>query len=99
MAVLIESMEMPRKCIRCPVNLYGRCLVNDDKDVGKATADAVRDKDCPLVQAADVRPVVRGKWKRNERGNYNCSNCKSEHNAVFGFNYCPNCGADMREEG
>ena len=48
------------------------------------------------VPAADVRPVVRGKWKRNERGNYNCSNCKSEHNAVFGFIFCPNCGADMR---
>ena len=49
MAVLIKGMEMPRKCIRCPVNVYGRCLVNDDKDVSKATADAVRDKDCPLV--------------------------------------------------
>lgn len=49
MSVLIKGMEMPRKCIRCPVNVYGRCLVNDDKDVSKATADAVRDKDCPLV--------------------------------------------------
>lgn len=50
------------------------------------------------IPAADVRPVVRGKWERNERGNYICSNCKSEHNAVFGFIFCPNCGADMREE-
>lgn len=49
MSVLIKGMEMPRKCIRCPVNVYGRCLVNDDKDVSEATAYAVRDKDCPLV--------------------------------------------------
>ena len=49
MSVLINGMEMPRKCIRCPVNVYGRCLVNDDKDVSEATAYAVRDKDCPLV--------------------------------------------------
>lgn len=49
------------------------------------------------LPAADVREVVPGSWKRNERGNYNCSNCKSEHNAVFGFIFCPNCGADMRE--
>lgn len=49
------------------------------------------------LHAADVRPVVSGKWKRNERGNYNCSNCKSEHNAVFGFIFCPICGAMMGE--
>ena len=49
MSVLIKGMKMPSKCIRCPVNLYGRCLVNDDKDVSEATADAVRYKDCPLV--------------------------------------------------
>ena len=49
MSILIKGMEMPRKCIRCPVNLYGRCLVNDEKDISKAAADAVRDEDCPLV--------------------------------------------------
>ena len=49
------------------------------------------------IPAADVRPVVRARWKRNERGNYNCSNCKGEYNAVFGFFFCPNCGARMEE--
>ena len=105
MALLIESMEMPRKCIRCPVNLYGRCLVNDDKDVGKATADAVRDKDCPLVPAADVRPVVRGRWIKHNAthvqkgGMYLECSCCHEYITVLGhvFDYCPNCGADMRE--
>lgn len=49
------------------------------------------------IPAADVQKVKRGKWKRNDRGNYNCTNCKSEYDAVFGFAFCPNCGADMRE--
>ena len=53
MAILIKGMGMPSKCIRCPVNVYGRCLVNDDKDVIKATADAVRDKDCPLIEVPE----------------------------------------------
>lgn len=38
---------------------------------------------------------LRGKWIRNERGNYVCSNCKCEREAVFGLFFCPNCGANM----
>lgn len=49
MSIQIKCMEMPRKCSDCLVLVYGRCLVNDDKDVSKAMADAVRDEDCPLV--------------------------------------------------
>ena len=26
-----------------------------------------------------------------------CSSCKSAFNNLIGFNFCPNCGADMRE--
>ena len=53
MGLYINGMEMPNKCIRCPVNVYGRCLVNNDKDVSEATADAVRDKDCPLIEVPE----------------------------------------------
>ena len=49
-----------------------------------------------FIDLREIHHVVHGKWGRNERGNYNCSNCKSEYNAVFGFAFCPNCGADMR---
>ena len=49
MSILINSMEMPRKCSDCPVLVYGRCLVNDDKDVSDAASNAVQDRDCPLV--------------------------------------------------
>ena len=54
--------------------------------------------------AADVRPVVRGRWEwdvLDGTPGYRpvvlcCSNC---HRVSFsGWDYCPNCGADMREE-
>ena len=60
------------------------------------------------IPAADVRPVVRGKWIIEAHRTYyetRCSVCgiKSfvsiEPKDVISFcNYCPNCGADMREE-
>lgn len=71
-------------------------------------ADLVND-----IPAADVRPVALGKWvemfdhdeypARNHW--FCCSVCG--HIAPFGrmsdtelhTNFCPNCGADMREEG
>lgn len=51
------------------------------------------------LPAADVKPVVRGKWERRNWGfDYDCcSVCGYEHRYAGTFNYCPNCGADMRE--
>ena len=50
--------------------------------------------------AADVRPVVRGKWiwtvaDDEYLGEYWKCNLCGEHSYI-GYNYCPNCGADMR---
>ena len=61
---------------------------------------------CPefaQIPAADVRPVVRGKWSTVYddfmKSNYDtCSCCGKEYFGANGFNFCPNCGADMREE-
>lgn len=55
------------------------------------------------IPAADVRPVVRGRWKKcvGENGVTSacrCSLCGFEDNRFSVFNYCPNCGACMREE-
>ena len=47
------------------------------------------------IPAADVRPVVRGKWVRSGEIMY-CNNCK--YIAFNPHKFCPNCGADMREE-
>ena len=49
---------------------------------------------------ADMRPVVRGKWIW--RGfNIKCPFCKFEpqfDSTEPLYNYCPNCGADMRKQ-
>ena len=59
------------------------------------------------LPAADVRPVVRGKWECKEgAGQYyevRCSVCGSRppqdySGWVVESNFCPNCGADMRSE-
>ena len=58
------------------------------------------------IPAADVRPVVRGKWKLDsdpgEPWRYVCNICgEKTKDTVMGkprANYCPHCGADMRGE-
>ena len=52
--------------------------------------------------AADVRPVVRGKWECADDEDFSqphvrCSNCGEYYFAWYRkFPFCPNCGADMR---
>ena len=63
------------------------------------------------LPAADVRPVVRGKWEEREvftaKGNVDmlqsafCPVCKRYHTTPYSYfftvyAFCPNCGADMR---
>ena len=67
------------------------------------------------IPAADVRPVVRGKWipdydyaeydydgstplpePRKFQDGWQCSLCGGYMSSET--NFCPNCGADMREE-
>jgi len=59
------------------------------------------------IPAADVRPVVRGKWtdKRTieHDGEWYCTACGKEITIYMGadredrYAYCPNCGARMEE--
>ena len=49
------------------------------------------------IPAADVRPVVRGKWENTGSDVWKCSACGygiMPWNA--GVNFCPNCGAKMQ---
>ena len=48
------------------------------------------------IPAADVRPVVRGKWI-SKYPLSTCSVCVKSMILCDFANYCPNCGADMRE--
>ena len=86
-------------CQDCPFlksPLYGGCRIDDF---------------IASIPAADVRPVVRGKWLNDfcGKGRFSkrivqCSLCGNfldldGVNAGRGdANYCPNCGADMRED-
>ena len=52
----------------------------------------------PTVEAKEV---VHGKWIYNEYYTWECGNCGFHPFKGFipkepGFNYCPNCGCDMR---
>ena len=57
------------------------------------------------IPAADVVPVVHGRWiSKNPRGyawTFVCSNCGYVDGYPFNdrHNYCPNCGAKMESEG
>mgnify|MGYP006916231692 CR=1 FL=1 len=50
------------------------------------------------LPAADVRPVVRGKWISCGYSGARCDQCGNQCHEFFDQNFCPNCGADMREE-
>lgn len=52
------------------------------------------------IPAADVRPVVRGRWEP-DRGWFGCSCCGGspiidKYDEPYLSDFCPHCGADMR---
>jgi DNA polymerase II large subunit len=51
-----------------------------------------------VVTCADVRPVVRGKWEYISLMTVKCSNCQETFRELEWDNFCPHCGADMREK-
>lgn len=77
-------------CYFCSVHL------KDDSPCDEKCADYMKFMEIP---AADVRPVVRGKWIDHQEGRWiyaKCSECGTVHDVKS--NFCPSCGADMREE-
>ena len=60
------------------------------------------------IPAADVRPVVKAHWTDHRTiehdGEWYCTACGKEITIYMGadrkdrYNFCPNCGADMRGE-
>ena len=89
MAEYIER-EAALKCI-CSGCFEGD--MNGNGFCGIPCDDYKRISDLP---AADVRPVVRGKWEYNPGDNIPyCSECMMPQDSEC--NFCPNCGADMRQ--
>ena len=64
--------------------------------------DCIAPENYEPAPAADVRPVVRGRWieKPYLLGTTNvCSVCGENYGMPHGkYNFCPNCGADMKGE-
>ena len=50
------------------------------------------------IPAADVREVVRASWGNPNPYTAQCTNCGMLFWKGYPANFCPNCGADMREE-
>lgn len=92
--------KLPSSCECCPCN--------DDNYRCGATGESFdyyfdehRMTSCPLKQLSDVRENVKGEWLpdmiydgEDEWCFVECSNCK--YRADKHYNFCPNCGADMR---
>lgn len=74
-----------------------RALLNDaPEQVSYSREDAA---DCiRYMDAADVAPVVHGRWKVVEGTIENavCSICNRHFQSYYeAYHYCPNCGAKM----
>ena len=78
-----------------------------NRAIGLCEADIV-DVQCLIngQPAADVAPVVHGEWVDHMCRDWHCSECgkKVPRQVYFDgycyddkLNFCPNCGADMRE--
>jgi hypothetical protein len=74
------------------------------KDFGKplvmAPGLAVRQIDA--IPSADVVTVVHGRWEEADDGDgVVCSVCREDFCTIYleteRFNYCPNCGAQMKD--
>ncbi len=70
-----------------------------DDQLGFITMEDIIDQ-LDYVPAADVRPVVRGKWgtDRFKMERMICSECGVVLEWSKINNFCPNCGADMRKK-
>ena len=52
-----------------------------------------------IIPEGDAKPVVRGEWIHHKGGysdHYECTVCKKAIVLTGRWNFCPNCGADMR---
>ncbi len=94
-AIKARKRSCNKNCLECDFAIEGDSWCEGEVFV----VDLLR------IPPADVRPVVHGKWifdceRKMHDGwtyrQYHCSAC--EFQMIGGnHNFCPNCGADMRE--
>ena len=71
--------------------------IHNHYEVRNPEQNALMDEVSMLIfrlPAADVRPVVRGKWKQYRKGiDLQCSRCYWSTDFGIPLNFCPNCGS------
>ena len=97
MSILIKGIDMPENCETCELSstdssgFFGCCVTGS---IVMRKREQERPTWCPLVELPP-----HGKW--NWVGfNIECSKCGAMPNFDSTeplYNFCPNCGADMRE--
>lgn len=103
---LLERIDGIYDCSDMIFEPNDKCCQIDDCASCKwrETKNAIR-RIVETTPAADVQPVVRGKWEWNKNnGFYYCSKCGSispreDQDGEYCDcpNFCPNCGAEMEE--
>lgn len=85
-ALLADIDELHEHCGHC--DGYG--YISKDKAMEKVKA----------APAVDAKPVVHGEWDFIGDYDSRCSVCGEEYciGPNEDYNFCPNCGADMRGE-
>ena len=83
---------------------YSEKECNSNSPYGMITSSVLNKAERALSEmpVADVQPVKRGRWlNTNTPNQLRCSSCDVIHFIAQyphgDINYCPNCGADMRE--
>ena len=106
---LLERIDGIWDCADMVFEPNDKCCRSDDCASCKwrETKNAIR-KIAANIPAADVRPVIRGHIEEDENTYLYCSECNCNitlaayetpnGNLILRPNFCPNCGADMREE-
>lgn len=88
---MAEKEYIEREAFKAEVRRLSTHYLNEWDTLGVLAA-------ADRIPAADVRPVVRGRWVDEPiKGiRYHCSVCQGRFDYTWYF--CPNCGADMRGE-
>lgn len=91
------DMKKPDHCLRCPMrNSNNECVLIKEIDTSWDWKEMYAN--CPLQEIETKRK--KGKWILIDTGFYvyaKCSQCGETLN--WRRNFCPHCGADMREGG
>lgn len=100
MSILIKGMEMPKKCVSCPLShwnkldeltgckLHQKYIPNAEKEFwGKDRPDW-----CPLVevaiQSADIAEIRHGEWEESQKTSISAERHRKIHYNIYKCSRC-----------